>query len=533
MRLLRLELFGFKSFADRTCLEFGPGITGVVGPNGCGKSNVVDAIRWVLGELNPRTLRGKSMTDVIFHGNKNRRPAAYAEVMLTFLNDDRMLPVDADEVQVGRRLHRNGDSEYLLTGERCRLKDIRALFMDTGVGMDTYSVMEQGKVDKLLQANTKDRRFIFEEAAGISKFKSQRLETTRRLERVQTNVDRLQDVLAEVDSRVKAVRAQARKAEAYRELEGKLQDMGLTLAHARDVRYATQLEALLSEQAEIEESLRTTRADRKRVSEEHDALEAQVASVRDTLEETRRELVRTREQAHASGERVALGRRRLEELDTDEQRYGADQERLEGGIATLETELARIGDDVSTLSRAREVQTQDLEAVREQEIKLRNDALALEQALEDTKQTGTRALEARAAAGNELAAVEAEARTLDARKARIAHRRQELEQRMGGCEAELSRLAGQVSEADAALGSLQAELAQHTGNSAALREALEEIAGRIATCRDRRARATSRTIAASVCTPSGPRRVAASTRTAGAGSSNPARRACRAASLVG
>ena len=190
--LKRLELVGFKSFADKTEFEFAPGVTGIVGPNGSGKSNVVDAVRWVLGEQSAKSLRGGEMTDVIFNGSATRRSLGLAEVTMTFDNSRRVLATEADEVQIGRRVYRSGEGEYLINGQVCRLKDIKDLFLGSGAGTDAYCIIEQGRVDVLLQASTKERRTIFEEAAGISRFKAKKTETLRRLERVDQNLQRLQ-----------------------------------------------------------------------------------------------------------------------------------------------------------------------------------------------------------------------------------------------------------------------------------------------------------------------------------------------------
>src|SRR5690606_32648459 len=181
--LKALELYGFKSFADKTRFDFPPGITVVVGPNGSGKSNVVDAIKWVLGEQSVKSLRGKEMADVIFNGSSSRPPLNTAETTLTFDNSQRLLGIDADEVHLTRRVYRSGEGEYLINRQPCRLRDIKDLFAGTGVTGEAYSIIEQGKVDALLQSSPRDRRAIFEEAAGISRFKHKKLESLRRLER--------------------------------------------------------------------------------------------------------------------------------------------------------------------------------------------------------------------------------------------------------------------------------------------------------------------------------------------------------------
>jgi chromosome segregation protein len=230
--LKALELHGFKSFADKTRFEFPAGITVIVGPNGSGKSNIVDAIKWVLGEQSPKSLRGQDMADVIFKGSgaSGRKPMNAADATLVFDNADRRLPVDAPEVHITRRVYRSGEGEYLINRQPARLKDIRDMFRGTGVGVDAYSMIEQGKVDRLLQASARDRRAIFEEAAGISRFKAKKVEAQRRLERVEQNLLRLSDIVEEVENRVKTVRAQAGKARRYREYSERLQQLRTQIA---------------------------------------------------------------------------------------------------------------------------------------------------------------------------------------------------------------------------------------------------------------------------------------------------------------
>ncbi|WP_417851467.1 chromosome segregation protein SMC [Thalassoglobus sp.] len=237
--LKSLELFGFKSFADRTLFEFSPGITCVVGPNGSGKSNVVDALKWILGDQSAKSLRGKDMSDVIFNGSSGRRASGFAEATLAFDNTQGLLPIDSAEVSIGRRLYQSGDSEYLLNGSAVRLKDIRDVFMGTGAGTAAYSIIEQGRVDQILQANPTTRRLVFEEAAGISKFKARRIDAERRLERVAQNLLRLTDIVDEVESQLNSTRSQATKAARFREVSTELKALWTGLA-ADDFRHLSQ-----------------------------------------------------------------------------------------------------------------------------------------------------------------------------------------------------------------------------------------------------------------------------------------------------
>jgi len=250
--LKRLELIGFKSFAEKTAFDFAAGITAVVGPNGSGKSNVVDAVKWVLGEQSAKSLRSGEMADVIFNGSTTRKGLGLAEVTLTFDNARGLLAAEGTEVRVGRRVYRDGQGEYLLNGQPCRLKDIKDLFLGTGAGAGAYSIIEQGRVDALLQSSQDDRRAVFEEAAGISRFKARKLECLRRLERVGSNLDRLHDILSEVDGQLRGVRLQAAKAQRYQEYADRLKFLRVAVGRR-------EYEALSGQLFEVESTLSTAR----------------------------------------------------------------------------------------------------------------------------------------------------------------------------------------------------------------------------------------------------------------------------------
>ncbi len=230
MFLKRIEMQGFKSFADKTTISFEYPITGVVGPNGCGKSNIADAVRWVLGEQSAKQMRGERMNDVIFSGSADRRMLNLAEVTLVFDNTSRVLNTDKDEIEVTRRLFRDsGEAEYLINRQNVRLKDVVELFLDTGLGKDSLSIITQGNVVSFAEAKARDRRGIFEEAAGVAKYKKRKLESLSRLERTKDNLDRSQDILSELEKQVSPLKRQARKAEIYREKKQRLQEIEITV----------------------------------------------------------------------------------------------------------------------------------------------------------------------------------------------------------------------------------------------------------------------------------------------------------------
>ena len=229
MRLTKLEMQGFKSFAKKTELQFGTGVTAVIGPNGSGKSNISDAVRWVLGEQSARALRGAKMEDVIFNGTQKRRPLGMAEVSLTFDNSDRSLPLDYGEVSVTRRVYRNGESEYAINGKNCRLKDVLELFRDTGIGRDGYSIISQGKVDEILSNKSADRRSALEEAAGVMRYRVRRSEAEKKLENTEKNMERIADILHELESRIGPLKEQQEKAIAYQGAKEELRRLEVNL----------------------------------------------------------------------------------------------------------------------------------------------------------------------------------------------------------------------------------------------------------------------------------------------------------------
>src|SRR5579883_266133 len=242
MYLKNLTVLGFKSFADKTALNFQPGVTAIVGPNGCGKSNVSDAIRWVLGEQSAKALRGGEMADVIFNGTDGRKPLGMAEVSLTIggVDEDNLraagVEIAYNEVTLTRRIFRDGGSEYFINRTPCRLKDIQQLFMGTGVGRTSYSILAQGHITQILSSKPEDRRLIFEEAAGITKFKSQKKESLRKLEYTEQNLLRIEDLIKEVKRQIGSLQRQAGKARRYKQLMMELQHLDTQLArHQFDV----------------------------------------------------------------------------------------------------------------------------------------------------------------------------------------------------------------------------------------------------------------------------------------------------------
>jgi len=338
--LKALEISGFKSFADKTRFLFPAGITSVVGPNGSGKSNVVDAIKWVLGEQSVKSLRGKEMADVIFNGSGSRRPMNAAEVTLTFDNAHHLLAVDTPEVHITRRVYRSGEGEYLINRQPARLRDIRDLLSGTGLGSQAYSVIEQGKVDVLLQASPRDRRVIFEEAAGISRFKARKLEALRRLDRVEQNLLRLSDIVDEVDGRLRGVRMQAGKARRYKEYTERLQELRTQVGLVDWRRLSDRL-------AEHESVLDDLRQQRDAATAEAEAAEAGRMEVDHRISELTEEIRGVEARIADTRERIALAestieheRRRQGDLEQETARYRRQMAGLTTRADDLRQQLA-------------------------------------------------------------------------------------------------------------------------------------------------------------------------------------------------
>ena len=293
--LKALELVGFKSFADRTRFDFPEGITVVVGPNGSGKSNVVDAIKWVLGTQSAKALRGSEMSDVIFKGSAEggRKPANSAEVTLVLDNRTRILELDADEVEVSRRVYRSGEGEYSINARPCRLKDVRDLFRGTGVGVDAYSLIEQGKVDRLLQSSPKDRRSIFEEAAGISRFKARKAEAEKRLSRVDQNMVRLHDIVEEVGGRLQTLKNQATRAQRYRELTAQMHRKRVQLGRLEHRELQENLYQVVTRIAEADEQREQLQSQSVEVQRELDAAVERQQQLQNELAACNRDILDT------------------------------------------------------------------------------------------------------------------------------------------------------------------------------------------------------------------------------------------------
>lgn len=291
MYLKRLELQGFKSFADKTILEFKPGITSVIGPNGSGKSNISDSIRWVLGEQSIKSLRGAKSEDIIFAGTQNRKSLGFAEASIVIDNSDGKLPIEYSEVTVTRKIYRSGETGYYINKVPCRLKDILELFMDTGIGKDGYSIIGQGKIDEILSNKSEDRRHIFEEAAGIVKYRVRKAESEKKLEQTKLNLLRINDIISEIESNIDPLKMQAEKAKQFLDLREELKNIEVGLFLYNIESYKEKLEQIVKDIEIMENHKQEEVEKQEKLQKNKDDLKIAIDNLTSKIEEVDRKSV--------------------------------------------------------------------------------------------------------------------------------------------------------------------------------------------------------------------------------------------------
>jgi chromosome segregation protein len=444
MYLKSLELLGFKSFASRTTLEFHRGVTAVVGPNGCGKSNVLDAIRWVLGEQSAKALRGGEMADVIFSGTDSRQALGMAEVSMTFADCEKDLGVDWHEVRITRRVFRDGKSEYLINKTPCRLRDIHELFMDTGIGRSAYSIMEQGKIDQILSSKPDDRRAIFEEAAGITKYKAQKREALRKLEHTEANLVRVADIIREVKRQIGSLQRQAGKARRYQNLSETLRIFDTHLSHKNYVALTSELEGIRTELVRLEEA-------KELHEQEIYTQEGEAISYRSQLGTLDGQIGEARERCQVLQNRIYSAENRIES-------HGHRMEELGDLIARNEGDIAG----------ARE-------KTQEQENRLVQTDAQIEELL-NTLRAGEESLRAREAAVRDMRQQRAEAERM---LQDLGREQSNLEARISHLRNEKSSAQGRREATESRLGALQAEVISAGETAGQTASRCEEAAQRL------------------------------------------------------
>ncbi len=447
MYLKSLNIHGFKSFADKTHLEFAQGVTGIVGPNGCGKSNVVDAIRWVLGETSAKALRGGEMADVIFNGAEKRKPLGMAEVTLTLADCEEILKTDRNEVSVTRRVYRDGKSEYLINGTRCRLRDIGELFMDTGIGRSSYSIMEQGKIDMLLSAKPEDRRQVFEEAAGITKSKKEKKEALRKLEYTEGNLLRVSDVLAEQERRINSLKRQVSKARRYQALSKDVTILDTHLSH----REFTQL---TGERQELTVSLTSLERERGGIESDMPSHEKAVVDARDLaqaldakLSGLRQRLSDKKNAIQAADNRIAFNNERKGELS----------ERLSQNEKEITDTADRLTEQKESLDKAQLALVDLDKRILEQESRFKESKEGAAKFVEERQVLDAQLRKARAEANTTQSIIASSQAKIESALSQMEGNRERMKQ----LEEEAERLSGENAKAIAERDEISRKLEEH------------------------------------------------------------------------
>ena len=422
MYLKNIEVYGFKSFAQKINFEFHNGITGIVGPNGSGKSNVGDAVRWVLGEQSAKQLRGGNMQDVIFSGTENRKPLSFASVSITLDNSDHKLPVDYNEVTVARRLYRSGESEYLINGSGCRLKDIQEMFYDTGIGKEGYSIIGQGQIDKILSGKPEERRELFDEAAGIVKFKRRKITTLKKLDEERQNLVRVTDILSELTKQLGPLERQSETARIYLAKRDELKELDINLFlldHQRTGELLNELETKLSQaQQELDEAqsaYEQTKAEYERLEQELEELNTKLDALKEEQQENALLKQQYEGQVKVLEEQISSGRQnsehfrsRLTVLKNDLQKRSEEKEKLTEERAALYNRLKETRDNLKK-------ETESLENIV-------SNVDECTQAVEDGKNEIIEILNSRATTKGKAQRFDAMMEQLDIRKAEVSQR---------------------------------------------------------------------------------------------------------------
>ncbi|MGH2404827.1 MAG: chromosome segregation SMC family protein, partial [bacterium] len=412
MQLRRLELVGFKTFVARTELEFHPGITAIVGPNGSGKSNIFDGIRWALGEMNPRLLRGARMDDVIFAGSTGRRPHSLAQVSLTLDNGAGLLPLEFNEVTVSRRVTRGGEGEYGLNGVDCRLRDIQMLFLGTGLGGRSYALIGQGEVDAVLRATPVERRQWLEEAAGLARHKRQRVEAERRLGHARTHLERLTDILGELEAQQQALAAQAEAATRHHTYTQELRDLEVALFADEARRLLGGVRRLGDQLARERETLRAADGQAGDAAATVETIQARLDEATATLEARQRDLLGEVERLSAHTAEVHALNARMESLRARQQDLGADDIRLTDVLERARAEAEAMQQDVDAASRERQEHARILESAEAAMEAASKDAADIEGTLVRARAEAVEISRTRAQTESDLAAQRARADSL-------------------------------------------------------------------------------------------------------------------------
>jgi chromosome segregation protein len=542
MRLAKVTIAGFKSFADTTVFRFDMPITGIVGPNGCGKSNVVDAIKWVLGERSAKSLRGDAMMDVIFGGSAARKPMGMASVTLTFDNPvlteqqrgataplpsplpqcqlvgveqvpdglplesgedvpparsllqstshctNRLLNIDADHVDVTRRLYRDGTSEYLINDKKCRLRDIKELFMDTGIGTHAYSIIEQGRVDAMLMANPIERRAILEEAAGVAKFKARKVEAARKLERSEVNLVRVREELANTERRLRIVRSQAAKARKFRELDARYRQLRIDVALDMYHELRERLAGLTSQISDLE-SRRAAMAELLRGLED-DKQTAEIA--RHDLQLRQRDLEQRRLEAIAA-RKHAQQRQELTQRNIAEARQHIDDDRsrvaeLNAKINELNSQLVEAASAIAAAAERVTEAERLVNTIGDERASQQSATTEAKDRYERARELANRTAQSKSQTASRMELIEGRCNSLNEQILRLDGRAEQLAAEAGECESARVKAGRDQEAAQVEIDDLEAQLAEQDRAAAASGQRQAQLTDQLADARQVRAR---------------------------------------------
>ena len=419
MYLKRLELQGFKSFADKTVLEFMPGITSVIGPNGSGKSNISDAIRWVLGEQSMKSLRGAKSNDIIFAGTQNRKSLGFAEASLVFDNEDGTLPIEYAEVTVTRKIYRSGETGYYINKVPCRLKDILELFMDTGIGKDGYSIIGQGKIDEILSNKSEDRRHIFEEAAGIVKYRTRKAESEKKLEHTKLNLLRINDILTEIESNIEPLQQQAEKAKKYLNLKEELKSIEIGLFVYNIEKYKQTLEEIINDEDIMKSTCNQEEGKLERIKALKEELKTQIDEITEKIESMQNIGFESQKEIEQLNSNISVCNTRIENNKENKIRFEKEIEEIKTKITSLEEEIKQKQAKKDNLKENRKKFEKELEEKQAELDKLTSKLSKKEIEIEEHKKKVEENTDKRYELQSDISTQNANAESLEKRKQQI------------------------------------------------------------------------------------------------------------------
>ena len=458
MRLEKIVLNGFKSFADKTEFGFDSLITAIVGPNGCGKSNVVDAVKWVLGEQSVKSLRSGQMSDVIFSGSSSRKPLGAAEVELYISNTTGQLPIEADQVQISRRIYKSGESEYRINNKICRLKDVRELFMDTGVGARAYSIIEQGQIEQLLNTSKTDRRVIFEEAAGISKYKAHKKEALRKLEYTEQNLLRLADILGEVQKQLRSVKLQAGKARNYLQYSQRLKELQVNYSLAEYHKINTQNSEKKTVLGQLEDRLAGIAAEVSRNDASLSEVGQKITETEKKLNRTDNSLVAVQSKIEQALQRIEFLRARITEVHQRQESATARVGKLQEQKNLFEQDLAQCNRELADCERSLEEKKQGAEQIQKAIEEINSECARLEAELEDEKSGIIDIVRRTAQLHNEVRSISVYRENLSGQKERLSGRANNAKSELEKLLTEKAQQQARLDDIEKVLGELQQSL---------------------------------------------------------------------------